>query len=473
MQHTKIVCTLGPASSSQETLCAMMEAGLDVARLNFSHGTHSSHADMIQRVRACSEATGRPAAIMQDLQGPRVRVGRIVDGRVELTTGQRFTFTTREVVGAAGVASVTYAGLADDLTPGDRMYIDDDDLVFEVESIDGPDIHARVVAGGFLQDHKGINLPGVDLRIPVITEKDRADLRFGVEKGVDLVAMSFVRCAADVQGLKVFLRELGAGDMPIVAKIERRQALDNLPGIIDAAYAVMVARGDLALETAAKEVPVAQKRIIRACRQTGTPVITATQMLESMTQQPEPTRAEATDVANAVFDGSDALMLSGETAVGRFPVATVRAMAEITERAEQAVRTGEVRALDRLEPLRGDIDDTIAALAVRAAENVDAKAILAFTRSGSTALRLARQRSGAPIVAITPHEGVARRLLMSWAVRPLICPLTQTRDELNEMAVNTARSEGLVSDGDTVVLAAGLPGEAPGHTNLLEINRVE
>lgn len=446
---------------------------MDVARLNFSHGTHEGHAEVIRRVRDISTDVGRPVAIMQDLQGPRVRVGEIANAQVSLETGQAFTFTTRDVAGNVQQASVSYAGLPGDLTSGDHLYIDDGDLAFEVMSIDGPDIRCQVLVGGELRSRKGINLPGIDLSIPIITEKDHADLRFGIEQGVDLVAMSFVSSADDVRHLKKLLGELGAEQMPVVAKIERRKGLENLAEIIAEVYAVMVARGDLALEISMEEVPVAQKRIIDAGRRAGAPVITATQMLESMIQAPEPTRAEAADVANAVFDGSDALMLSGETAVGRHPVVAIQAMAEIAERAERAVRVGEVAGWASLRPVHGDIDDTIAALAFRAVENVDAQAILAFTRSGSTALRLARQRVWTPIIAVTPYHEVAQRLLLAWGVHPLVCPPAQTRDELVRTAIEAARSEKLISSGDTVVLAAGLPGEAPGHTNLLEIRQIE
>lgn len=472
MRHTKIVCTIGPASSSREVLRALIEAGMDVARLNFSHGSHESHQIVIRRVREISRELNRSVAIMQDLQGPRVRVGEIAGGQVTLETGHRFTFTTQNMVGNVQVASVSHAGLPEDLSPGDRLFIDDGDLVFEVVAVTGPDIHCRVITGGRLRSRKGINLPGIDLSIPIITTKDQADLRFGIEQGVDLVAMSFVSSAEDIRQLRRLIEESGAEGLGVVAKIERRRALENLAGIIEEAYAVMVARGDLALEISMKEVPVAQKRIIGLCRRAGVPVITATQMLESMTQNPEPTRAEAADVANAVFDGSDALMLSGETAVGRYPVAAARAMIEIAERAEQAVRSGEVAGWEALAPVHGDIDDTIATLAFRAADNVDAQAILAFTRSGSTALRLARHRAWAPVVAVTPHVGVARRLLLVWGVQSVICPPAQGRDDLVHMAIQAAHSAGLIAEGDTVVLAAGLPGEAPGHTNLLEIRRV-
>ncbi len=473
MRHTKIVATLGPASAPREVLRGMMAAGLDVARLNLSHGTHETHAQLIRRVRALRGEVGQYVAILLDLQGPRVRVGEMGAGGVVLKEGGPYTFTAAEVRGDVERATVTYEGLAQDLSPGDRLFIEDGELAFEVESIDGSDVRCRVLSGGILRSRKGVNVPGVALRIPKVTEKDNADLRFGIEQGVDLLAMSFVTSGEDVRELKAAIHEAGTEDLPIVAKIESRLGLENLDGILEEVYAVIVARGDLALETSMEEVPVAQKRIIRACRRAGVPVITATQMLESMTRSPEPTRAEAADVANAVFDGSDALMLSGETAVGDHPVAAVRAMARIAERAEEAVRRGEVDAWDPLEPIRGDPDDTIATLAVEAAEVVDARAILAFTRSGSTALRLARQRAWAPVIAVTPYEPIARRLAVAWGVRPLICPPAETREDLADAAFHAALGEGLVEKGDTVVLAAGLPGEAPGHTNLLEIREAE
>ncbi len=451
----------------------LVEAGMNVARLNFSHGSHAEHAAVIRAVRSVSEELGQPVAVMQDLQGPRIRVGEFADGRVTLQPGQKFTFTTQKVLGDATRVSVSYAGLPADVSPGDRFLVDDGDLVFEVESTTETEVHCKVIVGGELKNRRGLNAPGVDLQIDGITQKDRADLDFGVKHRVDMVAMSFVSRAEDVQKLKQLLHQLKATDMPVVAKIERRLALENLDGILGEVYAVMVARGDLALEISMREIPVAQKHIIRVCRQAGKPVITATQMLESMIHNPEPTRAEATDVANAVFDGSDALMLSGETAIGRYPEETVRTMVEIAERAEHAVERGEVPDWEPLQPEPGDIDDTIAALAARAAQNLATQAILAVTRSGSTALRLARQRVWSPIVAVTPDAVVARRLLLAWGVHPVICQQAKTRDEQVHLAMRAAQSAGLVRQGDTVVLAAGLPGEAPGHTNLLEICRVE
>lgn len=468
-KRTKIVCTIGPASEKPGTLRDMILAGMDVARLNFSHGSYEHHAEVVARLRGLSREMERPVAILGDLRGPRIRVGEMKPG-VELTCGQDYVLTTRKIVGDEHQAPVSYQGLPGDLSIGDLLLIDDGDIEMRVERISGPDIFCCVCDGGPLISNKGINLPGITLSLPSLTEKDLQDVQFAVEQQLDFLALSFVQSAADVRGLRATLGKAGA-DIPIIAKIEKRSALSDLEAIICEAYGVMIARGDLALEMSMAEVPIAQKVIIDKCRAAATPVITATQMLESMVENPLPTRAEATDVANAVFDGTDALMLSAETAVGQYPVQTVGTMAAIAARAESAWLKGEVGRIEPLLPQQS-VDDTIGYLSCLAAQNLKAAAIVTSTTSGSTARRVCRHRPLMPILALTPHRITYNRLCLSWGIRQLLVPEVQNVEDLGRLALDTICKLRLAEPGDRLVVTTGVPIGVSGTTNMLKVQTV-
>jgi pyruvate kinase len=458
MRYTKIVCTLGPASNTEDKLAALIEAGMNVARLNFSHGTHEEHAATLGRVRRVSNRLGKPVAILQDLQGPKIRTGTLAGGEaVELHENAEFTITAREIVGNAHEVSTTYTGLPDDVRPGSRLLLDDGLMELRVEKVHGPDVHTRVVHGGVLKEHKGINLPGVMVNIPSLTDKDRADLAFGVAQEVDYVAISFVRRPEDVANVKRALAEIDprASKLPIVAKLEKPAALDNLDAIIEIADGVMVARGDLGVELSPQQVPTAQKRIIEAANRHRKIVITATQMLESMIEHPLPTRAEVSDVANAIFDGSDAVMLSGETAYGHYPVETVKMMAAIIGEAE-----GHVKEWGRWHgAVESTSDDSIAlARAARElAHDRDVTAIAIFTLSGRNARIMSKARPDVPILAFTPEPKTHLRLALLWGVTPYLIPHTDTVEAMLAHVEAAMLLNSPVRPGQQVVLIAGLP----------------
>jgi pyruvate kinase len=470
-RRTKIVCTIGPASSEREQLDRLVAAGMDVARLNFSHGTHAEHADVIQRIRQGDERWGRPVAILQDLQGPKIRLGTFGEGggaRVDLVPGGRFTLTARHVTGTAEQASVTHPDYLREVRAGDRIWMDDGMIQLVVEETDGTDVHCRVVVGGRISDHKGISLPHVPLPASCLTDKDRDDLRFGVRHGVDFVAVSFVRSAADISDVRGFLRELGA-DIPIVAKLERQEALGNLPAILTMVDAVMVARGDLGVDVPLEDVPHIQKEIIRQARAAKVPVIVATQMLESMVTHVRPTRAEVSDVTAAIFDGSDAIMLSAETATGRYPVEAVEVMARVAERAE--------RAALRLDPPRQrregvGFPEAISDAAAMAARVLGARAIVAFTQSGFSARLISQERPDVPIIALTPFIEVRRRLALSWGVSSRLISKVETTDAMIEEIEATLLGDGTVRANDVLVIISGSPMWVTGTTNLLKLHRV-
>jgi pyruvate kinase len=436
MRRTKILATLGPASAEPDVLGRMLDAGLDAVRLNFSHGTHESHAAALRHVRATAEARGRAVAVLQDLQGPKIRVG-LVKGQMELVAGSRLTITTRAVLGEGGVVSTTYQHLPTDVARGDRILLDEGRLTVEVREVTGTDVVTEVVDGGALSSHKGINLPGAALTAASMTDKDIVDVRFALGLGIDYVALSMVRRAQDVRDL----RELMAAEghrVPIVAKIEKPQAVAALDEILEAADGVMVARGDLGIEMELDRMPAYQKQIIAAANRAGKLVITATQMLESMTENAVPTRAEVTDVANAVLDGTDAVMLSGETAVGRHPVETVRRMAAICEATEENLyRFGET-----VRPAAGgDHAALIARLAAEAGNRAGARAVVVQTRTGETARRVSDERPRAPIVALVPDQAVQRQLALYWGVRPSVAPRPL---DLSHLPVDAAPRAGEV-----------------------------
>ncbi|MEE2628579.1 MAG: pyruvate kinase [Candidatus Latescibacterota bacterium] len=471
MRRAKIVCTIGPASRSLDVLRALVDAGMDVARLNFSHGSHADHAAVVADLRRVADEAGRPLAILQDLQGPKIRLGTLQGGAVQLSTGARFVLTTEEIEGDADRASTTYKALPSDVTQGDDILLSDGLLRLRVDGVNGEDITCTVVDGGHLRQRAGINLPGAELSVPSMTEKDLADLAFGVEQGVDWVALSFVRSAADVDALKAELARLQA-DAGVIAKLEKPQAIDALDAIVDTADAIMVARGDLGVEMSPERVPFIQKTIIRACAAAGKPVITATQMLESMIENPRPTRAEASDVANAVFDGTDAVMLSGETAMGAHPIHAVQMMHRIVSEAERNVAAQpEMRRRARREAALS-FSDAIAEAAGQVAADTKAAAIVAFTQSGFSAKLIARSRPQTRIYAFTPHRRVQRRLCAHWGLEPRHAAYLERTQDMIEVVEQQLLEEGIVRAGDSLVFLAGMPSNRPGTTNMLRLHTV-
>ena len=473
MRRAKIVCTLGPSSESPDVVLKLLERGMDVARLNFSHGTHEDHARAIERIRAASRQLVRPVAILQDLQGPKIRTGPLRAGRagVPLVAGDTIEITTEgEILGDARRISTTYPFLAQDVKPGDRLLVDDGLLEFRVVRTDGVQVTAEIVEGGTLKEHKGINLPGVALRVGALSDKDRADLRFGAERGVDLVALSFVRSADDVEQARAVLEAMGRV-VPIVAKIEKPEALENLDEIVEAADGLMVARGDLGVEVPAERVPILQKSIVEKGNQAGKPVIIATQMLESMIEHPRPTRAEASDVANAVWDGADAVMLSGETASGRFPVLAVQTMDRIVREAELNFFLSRPRPVDP-PPHPVPVNDVVASAAVRAALEADARCIACFTVGGTTARLLSRYRPNVPIVAFSPEQPIRRRMALYWGVLPRIMEPIRDPDSMARLVSERLVTDGLANPGDRVILVYGSPLGEPGHTNSMRLHQI-
>jgi pyruvate kinase len=471
MRRTKIVCTIGPASSTPTELDRLVGAGLDVARLNFSHGTHDEHADVIQRIRDGEARWGRPVAILQDLQGPKIRLGTFGPaggGRVDLEAGQPFTLCARPVVGTVERASITHPEYLKDLAPGDEVWMDDGMIQLRVEAVSSDEVRCRVVVGGRISDHKGLSLPHVTLPVSCLTPKDRDDLRFGLRHGVDFVAVSFVRSASDIQEVRKFLVEEGA-NVPVVAKLERAEIVANLSGILTLVDAVMVARGDLGVEVPIEEVPVIQKDVIRRARQGKVPVIVATHMLESMVRHVRPSRAEVSDVATAVFDGADAVMLSAETASGRYPVEAVEVMARVVERAEQAMPV-EVGARPR--PEAYGFAEAVAEAACQAASLLHAKAIVAFTQSGFTARLISQDRPAVPIIALTPFTEVQRKLGLYWGVLSRVVRKVETTDEMVEEVEAALLGDGTVENDDVLVIISGAPMWVTGTTNLLKLHRV-
>ncbi len=469
MPRTKIVCTLGPASQSEEVIREMIRAGMDVARINFSHGDRETHVRNIALVRRLAEEEGKVVAVMQDLQGPKVRVGEFERGAAELKAGQTFTLTTRQVLGNEREVTALYPRLPQEVRPGDRILLDDGLLDLEVVETTDTDVRCRVITGGTLRSRKGITLPHSTLSLPSLTEKDKEDLKVGVKSEVDYVALSFVRRAADILELKELLAEHGA-DIPVIAKIEKHEAVDNFDEILDVSDGIMVARGDLGVETPAEMVPIYQKMIIKKCNQVGKPVITATQMLDSMIHHPRPTRAEASDVANAILDGTDALMLSGETAVGKYPVEAVRTMAKIACTTECNLGW---EGLRRIVPGASPTPtEAISQATCEIAAELSAKAIITSTMSGYTARMVARHRPATPIIAVTPNPRTYRRLALVWGVYPLMVQEFTNTDEMMATAVQAALERGLVERGDIVVITAGVPMGGPGKTNMLKVHVV-
>lgn len=471
MRCTKIVCTIGPSTASPERLRALMEAGMDVARLNFSHGTHESHAQVIERIRRISAEMDKPIAILQDLCGPKIRLGTLPEEGVLVEAGQSVRFVLADEGSDAQNIPLPHSTLFALVRPGERILIDDGNVEVVATQRNLNTVHAEVRIGGMLRSHKGVNVPDTRLPVTSVTERDLQDLRFGIEQGVDWVAVSFVRQPEDLQPVRYAIEAAGA-DIRVIAKIEKREAVENLEQILQSADGIMVARGDLGVEMPIDEVPLIQKEIIVRCNRAGKPVITATQMLESMISAPRPTRAEATDVANSILDGTDAVMLSGETAVGQYPVEAVSIMHRIAVRTEQALQEGVV--VQPNQPVAGSLSVTeaVAEAVCHIAYDIDARAIICATTSGSTARMVSKYRPKTPIVAFTPHESTYRQLALSWGVQPRLIPPVSTMEEMLQTAVNTAVELGLASEGDKVVITAGVPIGVPGHTNLIKVHTI-
>ena len=474
MRRAKIVATIGPATATPEALEQLLLNGVDVARLNFSHGQHEDHARTIGRIRAASRHIGRPVAVLQDLQGPKIRTGPLKAGRagVTLVPGRTITITTAgEVVGDDQLVSTTYAHLAEDVTAGDRLLIDDGLLELKVLSTDGVQLSAEVVEGGTLGEHKGINLPGVALRTEAMSDKDKADLTFGLANGVDAVALSFVRTAEDVLLCRRLMEQAGRV-VPVIAKIEKPEALDQIDAILAAADGLMVARGDLGVEILPERVPGIQKMLCQKANAVGKPVIIATQMLNSMIEHPRPTRAEASDVANAVLDGADAVMLSGETASGRYPIAAVQMMDRIVREAERAAASAE-GDFDTAVPVRpAPFPIVTAAAACEAAYKAGAVAICCFTLSGTTARLLSQFRPRVPIIAYSSEHSVRRLLTLHWGVLPKIMEPVKNADLMAELVSDRLLEEKLARPGDRVVLVYGSPLGVPGQTNAIRLHEI-
>jgi pyruvate kinase len=464
MTKTKIVCTIGPACQDEETLMEMARAGMDVARLNFSHGDHESHRRTFGMIRRVAARFGSPIGILQDLCGPKIRLGEIPGDGFELKEGDVAALTGKEVQCTPARLHVSYERLAQDLLPGEPVLIDDGLVQLTVEKVEGDDVLCRVTTGGIVKSRKGVNMPVSALSISAITEKDRDDLKLGMELGVDFVALSFVRKAADIQELRR-LQEEGDCSIPIIAKIEKQEALANLEEILTVADGAMVARGDLGIETPIERVPLIQKEIIRMCNRMAKPVITATQMLDSMMRNPIPTRAEVTDIANAILDGTDAVMLSGETASGKFPVLAVRTMDKICLSTESLLE----KEWHRDYPSRRNVVDSISEATCRISGELDARGMIVLTDSGRTARQVSRYKPKAPILAVTYSDETVHRLKLSWGVFPLKAGQTPDTDKMLENATRAALESGIVKAGDLVVTTAGIPAMVKGSTNMIKV----
>jgi pyruvate kinase len=472
-RRAKIVCTLGPATDRPDVLASLIEAGMDVARLNFSHGTYAQHARRLSLLRRLARKHGKALPILQDLQGPKIRTGSLEGGKaVELRAGAGVTITTRRVPGNARALSTNFPALPREVRPGSRILLADGLMELRVTRVTGQDIACQVVNGGTLGECQGINLPGLALGISALTAKDRADLAFGIEHGVDFIALSFVRRAQDVLDLKRLLERAGR-PIPVVAKLEKPEAIDHLDEIMKVADAVMVARGDLGVELAPEKVPVIQKNVIERANALKIPVITATQMLESMTIHPRPTRAEASDVANAVFDGTDAVMLSGETASGQYPVEAVRMMAKIISAAEASPRYGWSSRERRAPSGSLGVPESICESAAHMAEALSLKAIAVFTQSGSSARLVSKYRPRVPVYAFSPHRAINRRTALYWGVTPVLMGRVKSTDRMVEGASARLREMGAAQPGECIAVIAGTPISRRGTTNLLKVHRIE
>lgn len=469
MRRTKIVCTIGPATNSEEMLTRLVRSGMNVARLNFSHGTHEYHKDTLERIKRVRRREGMPVAILLDTKGPEIRVKDFKDGFAELREGAEFTLTTREIEGTEQSVTVTYAGMPAELSEGNSILIDDGNIELCVKRCTETDVICQVVRGGRISNHKGINVPNVHLDMPFLSEQDQSDILFGIENDVDFIAASFVRCKEDVIALRKFVDYHGARDLRIIAKIENIEGVNNFDEILRYADGIMVARGDMGVELSFERLPGLQKRFIKKCYQSGKMVITATQMLESMISHANPTRAEITDVANAVFDGTSAVMLSGETAMGKYPALAVEVMGRIVTQAENDAFEMDAYAGISYEIDNNDTTNAVCDATCTTARDISAKAIIAVTKSGQTARRMSKFRPVQPIVAATPVEKTFHQLALSWGVFPVLARLQSSSDELLLHAIDCAKQIDAVENGDIVVIAAGIPLDTTGSTNLMRV----
>lgn len=470
MRKTKIICTIGPSSDTVERLRELIKAGMNVARFNFSHGTHEEQRVKFERVKQAREELGLPVATMLDTKGPEIRLRDFEGGRVELISGQQFVLTTEEILGTSQKAGISYKNLKNDIEKGTTILIDDGLIEMTVEEIRGEEIICHVVNGGFVSNHKGVNVPGAVLSMPYISEVDREDILFGIEMGYDFLAASFVRCREDVLEVRGILQEHGS-DMKIISKIENMQGIQNLEEILEVSDGIMVARGDMGVEIPMERVPILQKKMIKLANEQGKHVITATQMLESMIKNPRPTRAETTDIANAIYDGTTAIMLSGESAAGKYPVEAVETMAKIAEAAEKDIDYGfRMRGMGKKE--KTDITTAIAYATCTAAMNLKAAAIITVTLSGFTAEAIARFKPESPIIGCTVREKVCRDLNLLWGVSPLMIQQEDNSERLFAAAVSEAKKAGYVKTGDVVVITAGVPLGIAGTTNMIHVVEV-
>ncbi|XTZ14604.1 pyruvate kinase [Micromonospora echinospora] len=465
-RRAKIVCTLGPATSSPERIRGLVEAGMNVARLNFSHGSHADHEAVYRLVREAAEAAGRPVAVLADLQGPKIRLGRFADGPHEWRTGDSVVITGDDVVGTKERVSCTYRKLPQEVKPGDRLLIDDGRVAVEVTDVTGNDIRCLVTEGGPVSNNKGVSLPNVAVSVPALSEKDAEDLRFALGLGVDLVALSFVRSAEDIKLVHSIMSEVGV-HRPVLAKVEKPEAVDHLEAIVLAFDGVMVARGDLGVELPLDQVPLVQKRAVQLCRENAKPVIVATQMLDSMIENSRPTRAEASDVANAVLDGADAVMLSGETSVGKYPVLTVSTMAKIVTTTEAGSF-----AVPRLQHDPRTHGGALTSAASSIARAIGAKALVAFSQTGDTVKRLSRLHCDLPLLAFTPVPEVYRQLALSWGVQTFLMPFVEHTDDMFRQVDQALLGLNRANPGDYVVIVAGSPPGTPGSTNTLRVHQL-
>ncbi len=472
MRRTKIICTLGPAVDDPEMIRTLIRSGMDAARFNFSHGSHPEHLERLNMLKSVRDSMGRPVATILDTKGPEIRIRSFQEKSVTLEAGDTFTLTTEDVVGNQGWVSVTYPQLHQELSPGQEILIDDGLVAIRVDRIEDTKIICTVENGGTLSANKSINIPGVHIHLPALTEKDVDDIRFGVENDFDFIAASFVRRAADVEAVRAVLHDCGGDSVRIIAKIENQEGVDNIDEILQAADGIMVARGDLGVEIPAARVPILQKQMIRKGLQEGKPVITATQMLDSMMRNPRPTRAEVSDVANAVYDGTSCVMLSGETAGGRYPVEAIQAMVGIVTETESAIDYWKQFQKQRVLPA-SNINDAITHACCLTAKDLQATAILTATNSGRSARMICRFRPACPVAALTMHEKVRRQLNISWGVTPFLTGEVNSTDRIFSLSAEVALKEGLVQNGDTVVITAGVPLGKSGSTNLIKAQIID
>ncbi|MCL4473351.1 MAG: pyruvate kinase [Actinobacteria bacterium] len=469
LRRTKIVATLGPSSEGEQQIRSLVEAGVDAIRLNFSHGSHGEHSQAIATVRAAASELGRFIAIIADLQGPKIRIGEMPDGGVDLIRGRQVTLTTQRITGTRDLVPVNYAELPKVVAAGGRILLDDGRIALKVLEITDGDVICRVTAGGSLVSRKGVNMPGAQITAPSLTAKDRQDLDFALQAGVDYVALSFVRSAEDITELRGMIKSRTERNVRIIAKIEKHEAIRNITSIINVADAVMIARGDLGVEIAPERVPYWQKEIIRRAVKRAKTVITATEMLESMIERPIPTRAEASDVANAVYDGTDAVMLSGETAIGKYPVKAVSTMHRIAKTVESTIRhrgDGHMRS-------GKSVTDAISAAACEISQNLDVRALVTPTSSGTTAMEVAKHRPPAPVLAVSSNRDVVNQLALVWGVEPCLVSPARDTDDMFAKAIESAREAGLAGPGDDIVITAGVMVNVPGTTNLIKVHRME